>query len=81
MMCIELRAQNLRNVHSLLWVYVMLNMLTLMLIEHTSTMLPVNVTQVMINNIKLEVTIKFGASEMMCVELRAQKLRNVYSLQ
>ena len=30
----------------------------------------------MINNIKLEVTIKFGASEMMCVDLRILKLQN-----
>ena len=34
----------------------------------------------MIINFKLKLTIKFGASEMMCVELRAQKLQNVYSL-
>ena len=34
----------------------------------------------MIINIKLKVTNKLGASEMMCIEMRAQKLRNVYSL-
>ena len=34
----------------------------------------------MIINFKLKVTIKFEASEMMCVELTARKLRNVYSL-
>ena len=34
----------------------------------------------MIINIKLIATIKFGASEMMCIEMRAQKLQNVYSL-
>ena len=52
-------------------------MLTLMYIEHTSTMLPVNI---MIIKFKLKVTIKFEALEMMCVELRARKLPNVYSL-
>ena len=31
-------------------------------------------------NIKLMATIKFGASEVMYVEMRAQKLPNVYSL-
>ena len=49
-------------------------MLTLMCIEHTSNISPVNI---MIINIKLKVTIKFGASEMMCVELSSQKLQNI----
>ena len=31
----------------------------------------------MIINIKLMTSIKFGASEAMCIEIRAQKLRNV----
>ena len=33
--------------------------------------------KIMIINIKLKATIKLGASEMMCIEMRAQKLRNV----
>ena len=51
-------------------------MLTLMCIEHTSTMLPVNEIEDLY--VKLKVNVKFGASEMMCVELRAQKLQNMY---
>ena len=34
---------------------------------------------IMIINIKLMATIKFGTSEVMCIEMRAQKLWKVYS--
>ena len=70
-MYVELRAQKVWNLYSLPLLRIILcEMLTLMCIEHTSTMLPV---KIMIINIKLKVTTKFGASEMICVELRAQK--------
>ena len=45
--------------------------------EHTSTMSPV---RIMTNSIKTKILIKFGGSEMTCVELRPRKLQNVYTL-
>ena len=35
---------------------------------------------VMISSVKTKVVVKFEVSEMMCVELRPKKLRNVYTL-
>ena len=50
-------------------------MLILTCIEHTSTMSPeIMKLRIMTVSIKTKVLIKFGASEMMCVELRAKKL-------
>ena len=49
-------------------------MLFLTCTEHTSTMLPVSETQDYDFSIKLKVLIKFGASELICVELRTKKL-------
>ncbi len=46
-------------------------MLFLTYTEHTSTTSPVNEMTI---SIKINVLIKFGASEMICVELRAKKL-------
>ncbi len=46
-------------------------MLFLTCTEHTSTTSPVNEMTI---SIKINVLIKFGASEMICVELRAKKL-------
>ncbi len=43
--------------------------------EHTSTMSPeLMKLRVMTISIKTKVLIKFGASELMCVEMRAKKL-------
>ena len=50
-------------------------MLFLTCTEHTSTMSPELVKlRIMTINIKTKVLVKFGTSEMMCVELRAKKL-------
>ena len=50
----------------------MCEMLTLMYIEHTSTMSPVNEIQDYHYYHQVKgITIKFGALEMMCIELRA----------
>ena len=50
-------------------------MLFLTCTEHTSTMSPeLMKLRIMTNSIKTMVLIKFGTSEMMCVELRAKKL-------
>ena len=35
---------------------------------------------IMISGVKTKLVVKFEASEMMCVELRAKKLRNMYTL-
>ena len=54
-------------------------MLILTCTEHTSTMSPeLMKLRIMTISIKTKVLVKFGTSEMMCVELRAKKLRNVY---
>ena len=47
-------------------------MLFLTCTEHTSTMLMK--LRIMTINIKTKVLVKFGTSEMMCVELRTKKL-------
>ena len=48
-------------------------------IEHTSIMSPeLMKLRIMIVSIKTKVLIKFGTSEIMCVDLRAKKLRNMY---
>ena len=50
-------------------------MLFLACTEHTSTMSPeLMKLRIMIISIKTKVLVKFGTSEMMCVELRAKKL-------
>ena len=50
-------------------------MLFLTCTEHTSTMSPeLMKLRIMTINIKTKALIKFGASEMICVELRAKKL-------
>ena len=50
-------------------------MLILTCTEHTSTMSPeLMKLRIMIIIIKTKVLIKFGASELTCVELRAKKL-------
>ena len=50
-------------------------MLFLTCTEHTSTMSPdLMKLRIMTINIKTKVLVKFGTSEMMCVELRAKKL-------
>ena len=50
-------------------------MLILTCIEHTSTMSPeLMKLGIMTISIKTKVLIKFGASELICVELRAKKL-------
>ena len=57
-------------------------MLFLTCTEHTSIMSPeLMKLRIIIISIKTKVLVKFGTSEMMCVELRAKKLRNVYRLQ
>ena len=57
-------------------------MLFLAYTEHTSTMSPeLMKLRIMTISIKTMVLIKFGTSEMMCVELRAKKLSNLYRLQ
>ena len=48
-------------------------------IEHTSIMSPeLMKLRIMIVSIKTKVLIKFGTSEIMCVDLRAKKLQNMY---
>ena len=50
-------------------------MLFLTCTEHTSTMSPeLMKLRIIIISIKTKVLIKFGASELICVELRAKKL-------
>ena len=50
-------------------------MLIFICTEHTSTMSPELLKlRIMTISIKAKVLIKFGASELMCVELRAKKL-------
>ena len=50
-------------------------MLILTCIEHTSIMSPeLMELRIMIISIKTKVPIKFGTSDMMCVELKAKKL-------
>ena len=50
-------------------------MLFLTCTEHTSTMSPeLMKLRIMTISIKTKILVKFGTSEMMCVELRAKKL-------
>ena len=56
-------------------------MLFLTCTEHTSTMSPeLMKLRIMIISNTTKVLVKFGTSEMICVELRAKKLLNVYCL-
>ena len=56
-------------------------MLFLTCTEHTSTMSPeLMKLGIMTISIKTMVLIKFGTSEMMCVEFKAKKLLNLYHL-
>ena len=79
-MCVELRAKKLWNVYTLTYTEGYANS-SFSHVENTpqpcrqSTKL-----RTMIVNIKTKMVVKFEASEMMSVELRAKKLCNVYTL-
>ena len=80
MMCVEMRAKKPWNVYRMSWMYIH-GKFSYSHVQNTlqphrqSTKL-----KNMIANIKTKVLIKFGTSEMMCVELRAKMVRNVYRL-
>ena len=77
MICVELRAQKVMKCVLFAINVCLCEMLFLTCTEHTSTTSPVNEMTI---SVKINVLIKFGASEMISVELRAKKLSNVYRL-
>ena len=75
MMCVELRAKSYEMCTICSKCISICEMLFLACTEHTSTMSPeLMKLRIMIINNKTKVLVKFGTSEMMCVELRAKKL-------
>ena len=75
MMCVELRAKSYEMCTICCKCISICEMLFLTCTEHASTMLPeLMKLRIMTISIKTKVLIKFGASELICVELRAKKL-------
>ena len=75
MMCVELRAKSYEMCTVCRKCISICEMLFLTCTEHASTMSPeLMKLRIMTISIKTKVLIKFGASELICVELRAKKL-------